>query len=186
LVDSSVGGLGDLYSALNYRAIAKAELTERVSVLLEDSWRAEGAAEPEAKSQKEGKFFLITHVVAFLHHIFAHLQNLVWLVTMGLLLMLFAANFYPFQPRDPLLLFSWVAILTSAVLALYIIFSANRDETLSLLARTAPGKVTVTPGLVFRVLSHGVIPVVALLGLQFPQAMRQIFTWLNVFQGKGS
>ena len=180
---------GDWQNALRKRRCSQsklAELTERVSVLLEDSWRAEGAAEPEAKSQKEGKFFLITHVVAFLHHIFAHLQNLVWLVTMGLLLMLFAANFYPFQPRDPLLLFSWVAILTSAVLALYIIFSANRDETLSLLARTAPGKVTVTPGLVFRVLSHGVIPVVALLGLQFPQAMRQIFTWLNVFQGKGS
>jgi hypothetical protein len=46
--------------------------------------------------------------------------------------------------------------------------------------------VTVTRDLVFRVLFHGVIPVVALLGWQFPEAMRKIFSWLNVFQGKGS
>ena len=164
---------------------ALAELSERVTSMLEDSWQAEGATGPDAEWRKEGKFFLITHVVAFLQHIFAHLQNLVGLVTMGLLLMLFAANLYPFQPREPLLLFSWVAILTSVVVTLYILFSANRDKTLSLLARTAPGKVTVTRDLVFRVLYHGVIPVVALLGWQFPGAVRQIFTWLNVFGGKG-
>jgi hypothetical protein len=39
---------------------------------------------------------------------------------------------------------------------------------------------------VFRVLIHGVVPVIALLGVQFPEAMRQIFSWLNVFEGKGS
>jgi uncharacterized protein with PQ loop repeat len=35
--------------------------------------------------------------------------------------MLFAANLYPFQPREPLLLFNWVAILTSVVVTLYIL-----------------------------------------------------------------
>jgi hypothetical protein len=181
--------IGDWQNALRKRRCSQtklAELTERVSGLLKDSWRAEGAAGPDAKWRDEGKFFLITHIVAFLQHIFAHLHNLVWLVTMGLLLMLFAANFYPFQPREPLLLFSWVAILTSVVVTLYILFSASRDKTLSLLARTAPGKVNITANLVFRVLFHGVIPVVALLGLQFPEAVRQIVSWLNVFGGKGS
>ena len=79
--------------------------------------------------------------MAFLQHIFAHLQNLVGLVTMGLLLMLLAAISYPFQPREPLLLFSWVAILTSVVVTLFIFVSANRDKTLSLLTGKAPGKV---------------------------------------------
>ena len=167
-----------------YSQAALAELTERVSGLLEDSWLEEGAGQ-SAKWQDEGKFFLITHIVAFLQHIFAHLQNLIWLVTMGLLLMLFAANFYPFQPRDPLLLFSWVAILTSVAVALYIFLSASRDKTLSLLAGTAPDKVTVTRDLVFRVMIYGVFPVAMLLGLQFPRAVRQIFSWLNVFEGKG-
>jgi len=165
---------------------ALAELSEQTTGLLEDSWRAEGAAGPDAEWRKEGKFFLLTHVVAFLQHVFAHLQNLISLVTIGLLLMLLAANFYPFQPHEPLLLFSWVAILTSVVVTMYIFFSANRDKTLSLLARTEPGKVNITRDLVFRVLFHGVIPLVALLGIQFPEAVRQIFSWLNVFEGKGN
>jgi hypothetical protein len=134
----------------------------------------------------KGKFFLIAHIVAFLQHIFAHLQNLVGLVTMGLLLMMLAAISYPFQPREPLLLFSWVAILTSVVVTLFIFLSANRDKTLSLLTGKSPGKVNVTRDLVFRVLIHAVVPVIALLGVQFPEAVRQIFSWLNVFEGKGS
>jgi hypothetical protein len=163
---------------------AVAELSKRVTGMLEDSWRAEGPVGSASTWRDEGKFFLITHVVAFLQHVFAHMQNLISLVTIGLLLMLLAANFYPFQPHEPLLLFSWGAILTSVVVTLYILFSANRDKTLSLLARTAPGKVNITRDLVFRVLFHGVIPVVALLGIQFPEAVRQIFSWLNVFGGK--
>jgi hypothetical protein len=180
---------GEWQIALRKRLCSQAvvaELTKRVTGLLEDSWQAAGSTGPAAKLRDEGRFFLITHVVAFLQHVFAHLQNIISLVTIGLLLMLLAANFYPFQPREPLLLFSWVGILTSVVVTLYILFSANRDKTLSLLARTAPGKVNITRDLVFRVLFHGVIPVIALLGLQFPEAVRKIFTWLNVFQGKGS
>src|SRR5215470_2310212 len=179
---------GDWQTALRkrrYSQAALAELTERVSGLLEDSWRAACAAGPDAAWRDEGKFFLVAHVVAFLQHIFAHLQNLVGLVTMGLLLMLLAAISYPFQPREPLLLFSWVAILTSVVVTLFIFLSANRDKTLSLLTGRAPGKVNVTRDLVFRVLIHGVVPVIALLGVQFPEAVRQIFSWLNVFEGKG-
>ena len=180
---------GDWQKALRkrrYSQAALAELTERVTSLLEDSWRATDAAGPEAGWRDEGKFFLITHVVAFLQHIFAHMQNLVGMVTIGLLLMLLAAISYPFQPREPLLLFSWVSILTSVVVTLFIFVSASRDKTLSLLTGTAPGKVNVTRDLVFRVLVHGVIPVIALLGVQFPEALRQIFSWLNVFEGKGS
>jgi hypothetical protein len=169
-----------------YSQAALAELTERVSGLLEGSWPAAGAAGPDSAWRDEGKFFLITHVVAFLQHVFAHLQNLIGLVTMGLLLMLLAAISYPFQPREPLLMFSWVAILTSVVVTLFIFVNASRDKTLSLLTGTAPGKVKITRDLVFRVLIHGVVPVIALLGVQFPEAVRQIFSWLNVFEGKSN
>jgi hypothetical protein len=180
---------GDWQKALRkrrYSQAALAELTERVSGLLEDSWRATGGAQADAAWRDEGKFFLIAHIVAFLQHVFAHLQNLVGLVTIGLLLMLLAAISYPFQPREPLLLFSSVAILISVVVTLFIFVSASRDKTLSLLTGTAPGKVTVTRDLVFRVLVHGVVPLIALLGVQFPEAVRQIFSWLKVFEGKGA
>jgi len=34
---------------------------------------------------------------------------------------------------------------------------------------------------VFRALVHGVAPVIALLDAQFPEAVRQLLTWLNFF-----
>lgn len=56
----------------------------------------------------------------------------------------------------------------------------SRDKTLSLLTGKTPGRLNVTRDFVLRVLIHGVIPVIALLGAQFPQTVRQIFSWLNV------
>jgi hypothetical protein len=56
----------------------------------------------------------------------------------------------------------------------------------ALLTGKSPGKVNVTRDLVFRVLIHAVVPVIALLGVQFPEAVRQIFSWLNFFEGRGS
>jgi hypothetical protein len=165
--------------------VAIAELTEPVAGLLEDSWRTSDGARADAGWRDEGKFFLITQIVAFLQHIFAHLQNLLALVTIGLLLLLVAANSYPFRPREPLLLFSWVAILTSVVVTLFIFVQVSRDKTLSLLTGKTPGRLNVTRDFVLRVLIHGVIPVIALLGAQFPQTVRQIFSWLSVFEGKG-
>jgi hypothetical protein len=166
---------------------ALAELTEPVTELLEESWQAPSSLEGGNEAwQNEGKFFLLTHVVAFLQHIFAHLQNLVALVTIGFLLMLLAANSYPFQPREPLLLFSWVTILTAVALTLFIFVQMSRDKVLSLLAGTTPGKLNVTRDFVLRVLVHGVVPIIALLGAQFPAALRQIFSWLSILEGKGN
>jgi len=173
---------------LNRRAsqAALAELTESVTGLLEESWRTEDGAGPNAGWRDEGKFFLITHVAAFLQHIFAHMQNLVGLVTIGLLLLLVAASSYPFQPREPLRLFSWVGILSSVLVALFVFVKISRDKTLSLLSGTTPGKLNVTRDFVMRVLIHGVVPIIALLGAQFPEAVRQMFSWLSAFEGKGN
>jgi hypothetical protein len=164
---------------------ALAELTEPVTTVLEDSWHTSGSSGPEAGWRDKGRFFLITHITAFLQHVFGHLQNLVALVTVGLLLMLFAANSYPFRPSESLLLFSWVTILASVFVTLFIFVQVNRDRTLDHLAGRTPGKLNITRDFVFRVLVHGAVPLIALLGVQFPQAVRQIISWLSVFERKG-
>jgi hypothetical protein len=165
-----------------------AELTEHVTAMMEKSWITNSindSGENPQSWQDAAKFFLITHVVAFLQHVFAHLKNLVALVTMGLLLILFAANSYPFQPREPLLIFSWVTILTAVAVTLFVFVQMSRDKVLSLISGTTPGRLTVTRDLVIRILMHGVIPIVALLGAQFPEALREIFSWLSLLEGRG-
>src|SRR5262249_9232043 len=160
-------------------------LTEPVTALLEDSWRAADGAGADAAGQDEGKLFLFTHIVAFLQHIFSHLQKLVLVVTIRLLLLLIGSSADPFKPLEAFRMFSWVGILTSVVVTIFSFVKMNRDKTLSLLAGTTPGRLNVTSDFVMRVLIHGVVPVIALLGAQFPHAMRQIVSWLSVFQGKG-
>jgi hypothetical protein len=180
---------GDWQGALRYHLDTEAtlaELTERVTGLLENSWERANDAEPDARWHDAGKFFLITYIAAFLQHILAQMQNLVRLITVGLVLLLFATISYPFQPRGQLLLLSWVTILTSVVVMLLIFIDVSRNETLSLLSGTEPGKVTFTTDLVFRALINGVVPILALLGAQFPEAVRQIISWLSVFEGKKS
>jgi hypothetical protein len=135
---------------------------------------------------KQGRVFMIGHVASFLQYILVHLQNLAGLVTMGLILMLLAATSYPFQPREPLLLFSWVSILIVAAVTLFIFVQLNRDRVLSMLSGTTPGTFNLSGDLVYRVLIHGIVPIVALLGAQFPEAVQRILSWLDIFQGKGS
>lgn len=164
------------------------ELSEEISLLLEPYWDSSNGKEgAEAKPwHDEGKFFLLAHIAGFLQHIFAHMQNLVALVTAGLLLVLMASNSYPFQPLQPLLMFSWVTILTVVAVTLLIFVQVGKDKVLSILSGTTPGKLNLTRDLVFRVLIHGVVPIIALLGAQFPEALRKIFSWLSLMQGGGN
>jgi hypothetical protein len=132
---------------------------------------------------KQGRVFMIGHVASFLQYILVHLQNLAGLVTIGLILMLLAATTYPFQPREPLLLFSWLSILIAAAVTLVIFVQLNRDRVLGLLSGTTPGTFNLSGDLVYRVMIHGIIPIVALLGAQFPEALQKLLSWLNIFQG---
>jgi hypothetical protein len=179
---------GDWREALKRRRgsqEALAKLSELSAGALEDFWRKEGGKETDADWRFEGKFFLITHLVVFLEHVFAHLQNLVALVTIGLLLVLITVNTYPFQPRESLRLFSWVGVLTSVAVTIYVFVKISRDTTLSRLAGTMPGRLTVTRDLIARVIFHGALPLIVMLGVQFPEAIRRIISWLSAFGGKG-
>jgi hypothetical protein len=100
--------------------------------------------------------------------------------------MLITVNSYPFQPAQPLRLFSWVGILTSVAVTIYVSVKISRDKTLSMFAGTTPGRLNVTRDFVARVMISGAIPLIAMLGVQFPDAVRRIITWLSgVFEGKG-
>jgi hypothetical protein len=135
---------------------------------------------------RQGRIFMIGHVASFLQYILVHLQNLAGLVTTGLLLMLLAATSYPFQPREPLLLFSWVSMLVVAAVTLFIFVQLNRDRVLSLLSGTTPGSFNLSGDLIYRVLIHGIVPLIALLGAQFPEVVQNILSWVDIFQGRGN
>jgi hypothetical protein len=164
---------------------AISEASKEITRWMEPHWTA--LVDDTAKYSaliKQGRIFMISHVAAFLQYILVHLQNLAGIVTLGLILVLAAAISYPFHPRDPLLLFSWVTILIVAAAMLFTFIQLNRDRVLSLLSGTEPGVLNLSRDLLYRVLIHGVIPILALLGAQFPQAINHLASWLRVFEGK--
>jgi len=152
-----------------------------IARMLEPRW-------PEAADQswaRQGAFFLVSHVAFFLRHIFSHLRNLVGMGTAGLVLILLAANSYPFQPREPLLLFCWIMVLTSVAITILIFMQIGRDKVICLISGRVPGRLNWNSDLIFRVLTHAALPIIVLLGAQFPDAVRQIFDWLSGLQGMG-
>ncbi|MGH9847563.1 MAG: hypothetical protein ACREEM_53415, partial [Blastocatellia bacterium] len=156
-----------------------------VAALLEPRWSLSqpGAQAGDEAWTKQAETFLAGRLLAFLHYVLAHLQNLVVFVTAGMLLLLLAITSYPFQPRDLLLLFGWLLILTVVSTTLLIFAQMNRDKVLSLLSGGEPGKISWNRDFLWRIFIHGLIPILALLSVQFPEAIQQIFSWLSFMQG---
>jgi hypothetical protein len=89
-----------------------------------------------------------------------------------MLLITFAFSSYPFQPQRLLLLFSWM-LAGAVVLGLLVaIVQADRDPLLSRMTGMAAGRITLDRGLLGQVATYGVLPILAILGTQFPEASK--------------
>jgi hypothetical protein len=77
-----------------------------------------------------------------------------------------------------LLLFNWVVILSFVGIAMWVFIQMNRDPVLSSLNGTPPGKISWDWNFAFRIFIYGIVPILALLGAQFPQSVGQIVSHL--------
>ncbi len=133
-------------------------------------------------SVQNGRYFWAAQSVVLFHHVFSHLQNLSLFVVTGLLLMLLAITYYPFQPREWLLSFNWFIFTATICLSLMAFVQMSRNKVLSLLSGTTPGHVTWNRDFVLRVVIYGLVPFLAIVGAQFPEGVRGIISWVTAFQ----
>jgi hypothetical protein len=59
----------------------------------------------------------------------------------------------------------------------------NRDRVLSLLSGTSPGKVSWNTTFVLQILTHGVLPILAVLGAAFPAKFGLLTQWIGSLFG---
>jgi hypothetical protein len=163
-------------------------LAEQVARKLEPGWSLSepAAAPPSDEWAKLAETFLAGRILAFLHYVLAHLQNLVIFVNAGMLLLLLTVTSYPFQPHDLLLLFGWLLILSVSAATIFIFVQMDRDKVLSLFSGGVPGQLNWNRDFLLRIAIHGVLPILALLSVQFPEALQQILSWLSFMQGGGN
>ena len=162
------------------------QLTQSLAKPMERHWFSEqaGGATPAATAFFEQiEEFIVTRITNFLAVVFPSLQNLGYFVLVGLLLMLLAVTSYPFQPRNEFLLFNWIVILSYIGTLFWIFVQMDRDTVLSLLNGTKPGQVHFSRELVLRALLYFGVPILALLGAQFPVSLGKIISVFSAAQG---
>jgi hypothetical protein len=166
------------------QAIGK--LTEGIAEILEPQWRTQSAGGESAftdpvghRVYRLGELFIAERVIDFLRGVFPHFKNLMTGTTVAILLTLLAMNSYPFEQRDTLLTIAWLAVLSAVSVMGYVLVTMNRDRVLSLLAGTEPGKLTWNGTLIAQFLTYTILPLLGLLGVQFPGQMGALFSWLS-------
>jgi hypothetical protein len=112
--------------------------------------------------------FVAFQIVAFVSYVCEHLRNLLTAFLAPSFLLFLSLVLYPFQPARILLGFMFVFVSVLAILTVRMLAQMERDEILSLISRTAPGKVTWDFSFVSRVLIYGVFPILSLLAANIP------------------
>jgi len=184
-------GKHDAKAAAVFQCAAQAPLAavaSTVSSVLDDWWSQSVC--PTNESEKRGvsdasrlcdlaESFLVGRLVHFIGYVLPQLQQMIAASLVGVLLLLLAVNSYPFPPHDVLVWINWIVILVLVSIALGVFIEMNRDPVLSYLNGTTPGKIDWNWEFVFRIVIYGVIPILALLGAQFPDSIRQAVTFFS-------
>jgi hypothetical protein len=134
-------------------------------------------AERKAITEQAEKF-IVSRTVHFLAHVLPQLTNLTTYSLVCLFLMLLAVSSYPLQPKIPFAYYNWFVILAFIGVTVHMAFQMNRDAVLSCLNGTKPGEIHLDAEFVGRIVFLIIIPVLGLLGIQFPETIGQFVRWL--------
>lgn len=114
-----------------------------------------------------------TQVVIYVSQFFVQLRNLVWAAVVTSSLLLLAATSYPFHP-EKLLLVGLIALsATGMASVLYVLIDMNRDELVSRVTRTTPGKFSLDSGFLGSFFTY-IVPVAGVAAAQLSGSFRWI------------
>jgi hypothetical protein len=176
---SKADALGNWKQAIELRHQALRRLSEVASTI---GGRIQARPDLASGAMQSAKSFWAGQSVVLFHHIFSHMENLSLFVVAGLLLMLLAITYYPFQPKETLLSFNWLIFAVTIGFSLAAFVQMSRNKVLSLLSGTAPGRITWNRDFVLRVVIYAIIPFLALIGAEFPQGASGLISWVTAFQ----
>jgi hypothetical protein len=168
-----------------------AGLSALIVNLIEPLWRLGDREAPHPLSEDEQRvldaanLFVASRVVEFLRQIFPQLANLAGVAMTGVLAMMLALSVYPFVQRDTMIWMSWAVLLTVIGVSLTVFVQVNRSRVISLLMGTAPGRFNWDGGFSIQLLIYGLLPVLTLLGAQYPHAFGGFLSWATRIFGNG-
>jgi hypothetical protein len=111
--------------------------------------------------------FLAIEAVFHASQFAPHLRDLTTFLTIGPLLLLISATWYPFQPQRLLAIVVWAAILASAAATVFVFFQVDRDEFVSRVSRTRAHNVTFDRAFLSNLMTY-LVPIIGLGLSEFP------------------
>ena len=139
-----------------------------------------GAMSPEVYLwMRMAEDFVAMRVATFIHHVLFQLRNLLVFALVGSLLLALAAGAYPLQPARFVTIFAWLLVFLVIAGSLYSIVLMERNELLSRLARSTPGRIDFNFTLVGHLVVYVFLPAAAVLANIFPEISDVLFAWLQ-------
>jgi hypothetical protein len=112
----------------------------------------------------------------------SRLSHNVWYIAAGTFLVFASHMLFPFQAKQRLLALIWVDILVGVAVVLTVLFQMEKDEVLSRIASTTPGRITWNRETIARVIVYGLVPLLTLFAAQFPDLGATVLEWLKPIQ----
>jgi hypothetical protein len=131
----------------------------------------------EHKLVEQAEYFIASRVFDYLRRVYPQMQNLVGFAMAGILAQVLACSAYPFPASNTLLTLAWIALLVGAGVSVYVFVQMNRNSIISLLQGTSPDHLSFTGSFAFQLLFVGFLPILTMLGAQFPHSFGAIFSW---------
>jgi len=161
-----------------------ATLSGQMVGLMEPDWSLSGSTNQpldltewdKNKISKTVNLFIASRVTEFLRRVCPELINLAALAMLGAFAMVLAISSYPFGDHDTLVLFGWLFILATVGIGVVVFVQINRDRVISMLKGTEPGHFNWDSTFSLQLLLYGVIPILTLLGAQFPHVLTGFFS----------
>ena len=146
---------------------------------------SEGDKATDRKLLDEAELFVASRVVDFLRKVYPQMLNLVWFVIGGMLAMMLAASSYPFPALDTVLWLAWAVLLSAIGLSIGVFVSINMSRIVSMLRGTEPGRFNWDWAFTTHLLVLGVLPIMAMIGAQYPHALNNVISWIGGIFGGG-
>ena len=121
--------------------------------------------------------FVCFHYIAFIQNILARMRTMILSMIYLFIAICMAISFYPFVPRNSIGIWMLINLAFIATSVVYVYAGMERDETLSYISNTHPGRLSTEFYIKTAAFLAG--PVIGLLTTQFPAISESVLGWLQ-------
>ncbi|HYH82946.1 MAG TPA: hypothetical protein VEX86_24340 [Longimicrobium sp.] len=122
--------------------------------------------------------YAAVQVVDYVEWTIAQMRLLALFLFTSVLLLVLHESSYPYQPQSLVKLLLFVLLLAAVAAVIKVMVEMNRDDVLSRIARTEPGKLTWDRHFILNALVFGLVPLSTLIGSEFPVVRSILFAWI--------